>query len=96
MLSLVLKFQFFTYRLEMVIWWVPSLVGNAIAVALVGLFMGPIYPIVVRRTGKLVPYWLLSGSMGWIGGLGQAGSALLPFITGTMVQRFGVMSIEPL
>ncbi|KAH8110060.1 MFS general substrate transporter [Phellopilus nigrolimitatus] len=82
--------------LEIVIWLVPSLIGNAIAVSFVGLFLGPIYPIVMNKTGRLVPHWLMSGAVGWIAGLGMTGSALLPFITGAMASKFGVMSLQPL
>ncbi|KAF7351272.1 MFS domain-containing protein [Mycena sanguinolenta] len=65
--------------LELIVWLVPSLIGGAVAVALIGVFLGPIYPIVMNHAGRVVPRWLLSGSIGWIAGFGQAGSALLPF-----------------
>ncbi|EJC99148.1 MFS general substrate transporter [Fomitiporia mediterranea MF3/22] len=82
--------------LEITIWFVPSLVENAIAVAFVGLFLGPIYPIVMTLTGHLVPNLLVSGAVGWIAVIGQAGSSLLPFISGAMASKFGVMSLQPL
>lgn len=85
-----------SFRLEITIWLIPSLVSNAIAVAFIGLFLGPIYPIVMILTGRLVPHWLMSGAVGWIGGLGQTGSALLPFVTGAMAEKFGVASLQPL
>lgn len=50
----------------------------------------------MNRTAKLVPHWLLPGAVGWIAGLGQTGSALLPFITGAMASKFGVKSLQPL
>ncbi|KAI5121776.1 hypothetical protein M0805_009587 [Coniferiporia weirii] len=82
--------------LEITIWLIPSLVGNAIAVAFIGLFLGPVYPILITIAGRLVPHWLISGAVSWIGGLGQAGSALLPFITGALSSKFGVTSLQPL
>ncbi|EJC98908.1 MFS general substrate transporter [Fomitiporia mediterranea MF3/22] len=82
--------------LEITIWCVPSLIGNAIAVAFIGFLLGPIYPIITNVAGRLVPHWLLNGAVGWIGGFGQMGSALLPFITGALSSRFGVMSLQPL
>ncbi|THH06656.1 hypothetical protein EW145_g3933 [Phellinidium pouzarii] len=81
--------------LEITVWLIPSLIGNAIAVAFIGLFLGPVYPIVMNIAGRLVPHWLMSGAVGWIGGLGQMGSALLPFITGALSSKFGVMSLQP-
>ena len=83
-------------RLEITIWLVPSLVANAVSISFIGVFLGPIYPIVMIITGRLVPHWLMSGAIGWIAGLGQAGTAVVPFMTGAMASKFGVMSLQPL
>ncbi|KAF8187037.1 major facilitator superfamily domain-containing protein [Mycena galopus ATCC 62051] len=82
--------------LELVVWLVPSLIGGAVAVSLIGVFLGPIYPIVMNHAGRVVPRWLLSGSIGWIAGFGQAGSALLPFITGAIASKTGIKALQPL
>lgn len=82
--------------LEVTIWAVPSLIGNAVAVSIVGMLLGPMYPILMNQSAKLLPPWLLTGSIGWIAGLGQAGSALLPFMTGALAARFGIQSLQPL
>ncbi|KIY46714.1 MFS general substrate transporter [Fistulina hepatica ATCC 64428] len=81
--------------LELVIWFVPSLYGDAIAVAFVGLLLGPVYPIVMNHSSRILPKWLLTGSIGWIAGFGQAGSAVLPFITGVLAQNTSVKSLQP-
>ncbi|KAH9847463.1 MFS general substrate transporter [Lenzites betulinus] len=82
-------------QLEVTVWVVPSLVENAIAVAFVGLLLGPMYPILVNHSTKILPRWLLTGCMGYIAGVGQAGSAVLPFITGLLASRFGIASLQP-
>ncbi|KAJ6595848.1 MFS general substrate transporter [Mycena vulgaris] len=82
--------------LEFIVWFVPSLIGGAVAVSLIGVFLGPIYPIVMNRTSRVVPRWLLSGSIGWIAGFGQAGSAILPFITGSIASKTGIRALQPL
>nr|GAT52960.1 predicted protein [Mycena chlorophos] len=82
--------------LELVVWLVPSLIGNAVAVSLVGVLLGPIYPLVMNHTGRILPRWLLTGSIGWIAGLGQAGSAVFPFITGAIASKTGIKSLQPL
>jgi fucose permease len=83
-------------RLELTVWFVPSLIQNAIAVSLVGLFLGPMFPIAMKQTGKIVPRVLLSGAIGWISSIGQVGSAVLPFLTGALASRFGISSLQPL
>ncbi|KZT71857.1 hypothetical protein DAEQUDRAFT_75635 [Daedalea quercina L-15889] len=82
--------------LELIIWLVPSLVGGAVAISFVGLFLGPIYPIVMNHSGQILPPWLLTGCIGWIAGIGQAGSAFLPFLTGLLANREGIRSLQPL
>ena len=75
---------------------VPSLVENAVAVALVGLILGPVYPILMNHTTRILPRWLLTASIGYIAGMGQAGSAVLPLITGLLASKFGISSLQPL
>ncbi|KAJ7269868.1 major facilitator superfamily domain-containing protein [Mycena rebaudengoi] len=82
--------------LELIVWLVPSLIGGAVAVSLVGVLLGPIYPITMNHAGRVLPRWLLTGSIGWIAGFGQAGSALFPFMTGALASRSGIKSLQPL
>ncbi|PCH35321.1 MFS general substrate transporter [Wolfiporia cocos MD-104 SS10] len=82
--------------LELVVWLVPSIIGGAVAVSFVGMLLGPIYPIVMNHSGRILPPWLLTGCIGWIAGFGQAGSAFLPFLTGLLASKEGIKSLQPL
>ncbi len=82
--------------LEITVWLIPSLLENAIAVALVGLVMGPMYPILMLHSTTILPRWLLTGCVGYIASIGQAGSAMLPFLTGLLASKFGIASLQPL
>ncbi|TFY77311.1 hypothetical protein EWM64_g6699 [Hericium alpestre] len=75
---------------------VPSLIENALAVSVIGLLMGPMYPILVNYAKGIIPGWLLTGSLGWITGIGQSGSAVLPFVAGLLASKFGIASMQPL
>ena len=77
-------------------WLVPSLIGGGIAVSFVGVVLGPIYPIVMNHAGRILPPRLLTGSIGWMAGFGQAGSAVLPFITGAIASKTGIKGLQPL
>jgi fucose permease len=46
---------------------VPSLVGSAVAVSFVGVFIGPHYPIVLSAVTKVLPRSHVGGAIGWIG-----------------------------
>ena len=92
----IFLYVFLAIALELIVWLVPSLIGGAVAVSFVGLFLGPIYPIVMNHSGRILPPWLLTGCIGWIAGFGQAGSAFLPFLTGLLANREGIKSLQPL
>lgn len=90
------EFVFALFRLLMVVWFVPSLIGNAIAISFIGFFLGPVYPIVMNHAGRIIPAWILTGCIAWIAGFGQAGSALVPFIMGVLASNTGIRSLQPL
>jgi len=54
------------------------------------------YPIAMNHTARVLPPSILTGSIGWIAGLGQAGSALIPFMTGAIAEKHGIKSLHPL
>lgn len=84
------------HRLEFVIWFVPSLVGDAIAASFVGFLLGPMHPIIMTQTSRILPRETLTASIGWITGFGFAGSAFFPFITGAIASKHGIKSLQPL
>ncbi|PFH48894.1 hypothetical protein AMATHDRAFT_148903 [Amanita thiersii Skay4041] len=86
---LALGFQF-------IVWFVPSIIGDAIAIAFVGFFLGPMYPLAMNHCGQILPPWIITNSIGWINAIGFAGSALIPFITGAIAQRWGIQSLQPI
>ncbi|KAF8306102.1 MFS general substrate transporter [Clavulina sp. PMI_390] len=82
--------------LELTIWFVPSLYENAIAVALVGVVIGPFFPIVVRVMSVFVPRRVLPGAIGWLSSIGRLGSAVFPFALAVMAEKYGVQVLQPL
>lgn len=82
--------------LELIVWLVPNLVTDAVAVAIVGLALGPLYPIVMNVAAEVLPKWILAGSIGFVASVGQIGSALFPFLTGLLATRRGVQVLQPL
>ena len=49
-----------------------------------------------KASKNILPKWLFTGCVGWISGVGQTGSAILPFITGLLASKFGISSLQPL
>ncbi|KAJ3516394.1 hypothetical protein NLJ89_g1148 [Agrocybe chaxingu] len=89
-------YSILSIALEITVWFVPSLIQNAVAVSIVGVLLGPMYPIAMNQASRILPRWILTGSIGWIAGFGQAGSALLPFMTGAIAANHGIKSLQPL
>ncbi|THV01372.1 MFS general substrate transporter [Dendrothele bispora CBS 962.96] len=92
----VMLYGVLSIGLEFIIWFTPSLIGNGIAVSITGMLLGPVYPLAISLAGSVIPKWLLTGSIGWIAGFGQAGGAALPFVTGAIADGVGIGSLQPL
>ncbi|KZV98114.1 MFS general substrate transporter [Exidia glandulosa HHB12029] len=79
-----------TIALDVVIWQVRSLIGDAVAVSIIGVLFGPMYPIVMHQAGLILPPRILAGAVGYIAGFGIVGAAIIPFITGALAARFEI------
>ncbi|KAF8911672.1 MFS general substrate transporter [Gymnopilus junonius] len=80
---------------QLTVWLVPSIVLNTIAICFIGVLLGPMYPIVMRHSARIIPRHLVTGSIGWIAAAGAVGSALLPFFTGRLANTYGIQSLQP-
>ena len=80
----------------MILWLVPSFTASAISVSMIGFLLGPMAPIAINHTARVLPRHLVNGTVGWMAGCGAAGSTILPFITGTMASNLGIESLQPL
>ncbi|KAF5329971.1 hypothetical protein D9611_010408 [Ephemerocybe angulata] len=65
-------------------------------VALLGIVLGPMYPMVFNQAARILPRHIYLGAVGWISSFGQAGSAIIPFITGAISQKYGIKSLHPM
>ncbi|KAJ3742478.1 MFS general substrate transporter [Lentinula detonsa] len=66
-----------------------------IYVSFIGALLGPLFPILVGLGARILPPYLFTGGMGWITGVGTAGSAALPFVTGMLASKYGIKSLQP-
>jgi fucose permease len=81
--------------LELIFWFVPSLVVSAVGVALLGVFMGPLFPTAIIVVTKVLPRHLHVSSIGFGTALGGSGGAIVPFIFGAIAQARGVRTLQP-
>jgi fucose permease len=81
--------------LELIFWLVPNLYVSAIAVAFLGLVMGPMFPTAIVLVTKLLPKDLHVGTIGFATAFGGSGGAIFPFIVGAIAQARGVKMLQP-
>ncbi|GAA5960701.1 hypothetical protein JCM8115_001803 [Rhodotorula mucilaginosa] len=81
--------------LEFAIWFADSLVGNAVVVALIGVLIGPCYPVAISVLTKVIPRRLHATSIGFCASFGQIGAAVFPFAVGALAQQFSPAALQP-
>ncbi|KAH8821863.1 major facilitator superfamily domain-containing protein [Xylogone sp. PMI_703] len=82
--------------LELCFWLVPNLVVSAVSVALLGMFIGPMFPTAIVLATKLLPRSLHVGVISFATAFGGSGGAIFPFIVGAIAQAKGVKTIQPI
>lgn len=83
--------------LQLVVWLVPQLIAQGIALAIMGTALGPLFPIMVETAArKIRPRALHTTAIAFIVSFGSAGSALMPFIVGLIAQARGIEVLAPI
>ncbi|KAI0451318.1 major facilitator superfamily domain-containing protein [Xylaria acuta] len=81
---------------ELLFWLVPQFIVSAVAVALQGFFIGPLFPAVIVAMSKLLPQHLHVSAIGFAAAFGGSGAAVLPFAVGALAQAKGVQVLQPI
>lgn len=81
---------------QLLIWFVPSIIGDAVAVAVLGLLLGPVYPCATAVFSRLLPRNLQLTSLGFISSAGSSGGAIWPLATGLLAQKRGTWVLHPI
>ncbi|KZL79336.1 major facilitator superfamily transporter [Colletotrichum incanum] len=81
---------------QLLVWWVPNVVGPAVSVAIVGLLLGPIYPCAAAVFMRGMTRQKRSSGMGVISAFGSSGGAVAPFTTGILAQAAGTWVLHPI
>ncbi|KAK6199138.1 hypothetical protein LQW54_010057 [Pestalotiopsis sp. IQ-011] len=82
--------------LELLFWLVPQFIVSAVAIALQGFFLGPLFPAVVVAMSKVLPRHLHVGAIGFAAAFGGSGAAVLPFAVGAIAEAKGVQVLQPI
>ncbi|PIL23349.1 hypothetical protein GSI_14660 [Ganoderma sinense ZZ0214-1] len=93
----VLLYALLALALELVVWLVPSLIADGVAVSLVQFFLGTILPLVANHVRPvIVAPELFSGAISWISAIAPMGSTVAVFVSGVIASRTGINNLNPL
>ncbi|RFU80238.1 mfs efflux transporter [Trichoderma arundinaceum] len=81
---------------QILVWFVPNVVGDAVAVSIVGLLLGPIYPCSAAVFMRGMSHRDILSGMGAISAFGSLGGAVAPFVTGLLAQAVGTWVLHPI
>lgn len=81
---------------QVLTWQVPGVVGRGVAVSIVGLLLGPIYPCATTVFARLLPGNLQMSAVAFITTAGSSGGAIVPFTTGILAQAVGAFVLHPM
>ncbi|KAJ6022878.1 hypothetical protein N7460_013273 [Penicillium canescens] len=82
--------------LQLVFWLVPNIITEAVAVSLLGLFMGPFFATGISVGTKIFPPELQSSAIAFVFVFGQIGGSVFPALTGIIATRVGVQVLQPM
>jgi fucose permease len=81
---------------ELLVWQVPNVIGDAVAVAIVGLLLGPVYPCATVIFSRAIGRKDQVSSLSVISAFGSSGGAVAPFTTGILAQAAGTFVLHPI
>lgn len=81
---------------ELLVWQVPNIIGEAVALAIVGLLLGPVYPCATVIFSRAISRKEQVSSLSVISAFGSSGGAVAPFTTGILAQAAGTFVLHPI
>jgi fucose permease len=81
---------------ELLVWLVPNVIGDGVAVAIVGLLLGPVYPCATAVFSRAIGQKQQVSSLGVISAFGSSGGAVAPFLVGILAQKVGTFVLHPI
>lgn len=82
--------------LQLMFWLIPNFYVSAVMVALLGFFLGPMFPAAVVVLTKLLPKKLHVAAVGFAAAFGASGACVFPFAIGAIANAKGVTVLQPI
>lgn len=85
---------------QLLTWLIPNVIGEAVAVAILGVLLGAVYPCAMAIFARLLPRKIQLSSLSFVSALGSSGGAVFPFMTGLLAQSarvgLGTVVLHPI
>jgi fucose permease len=91
----VTLYAIISLAMQTIVWATPSLLVDFMAIAACGFVMGPIYPVTVSIVTKATPRRYHPGALSLMACFGQSGSALFPFLVGSLADIYSIKVLQP-
>ena len=80
---------------QLLCWLIPNVIAESVAVAILGLLLGPVYSCAQTIFTRLLPRNVQVFAIGFISSMGSSGGAVVPFLTGLLAQAAGTFVLHP-
>ena len=81
---------------EVIVWRLQNVIADSVFIALLGLLLGPIFPLATVVFTRLLPRNIQNTAMAFISSAGSSGGAIAPFVTGLLAQAAGTWVLHPI
>jgi fucose permease len=81
---------------QLLAWFIPNVIGGAVAVSFLGFLLGPAYPCATTVFARLLPAEVQMSAIAFITTAGSSGGAVVPFTTGILAQAVGAWVLHPI
>ena len=68
---MILIYNIFALVFQFVVWFVPNIAADGVSVALLGFFIGPMFPCIMSLSTKVLPEHLHVSVIGFIAAFGE-------------------------
>jgi fucose permease len=81
---------------ELLVWLVPNVITDAVAVAIVGFLLGPVFPCATVIFSRAIGRKDQVSGLSVVSAFGSSGGAVAPFTTGILAQAAGTFVLHPI
>ncbi|KAI1815494.1 MFS general substrate transporter [Poronia punctata] len=81
---------------QLLVWFVPNIIGEAVSLAIVGLLLGPVYPCAMSVFTRSLSRGEQVSGLSVTSAFGSSGGAVAPFTTGLLAQAVGTFVLHPI